>query len=89
MVGINVFTREISGVPLKTKKTNEVNEALKKTVRQLVGDETAYVVTTDQGNEFARLDDVLPEDAVHREKSPQDKNAIAVVDRGIQSLKKT
>ena len=46
-----------------------------------------FVVTTDLGNEFATLDRELPE-AVHRTKRPEDRNAIAVVDRGIQTLKK-
>ena len=45
------------------------------------------MVTTDLGNEFATLDRELPE-AVHRTKRPEDRNAIAAVDRGIQTLKK-
>ena len=45
------------------------------------------MVTTDLGNEFATLDRELPE-AVRRTKRPEDRNAIAVVDRGIQTLKK-
>ena len=39
------------------------------------------------GNEFATLDRELPE-AVHQTKRPEDRNATAVVDRGIQTLKK-
>ena len=46
------------------------------------------MVTTDLGNEFATLDRELPAEAVHRTKRPEDRNAIAVVDRGIQTLKK-
>ena len=46
------------------------------------------MVTTDLGNEFATLDRELPAEAVHRTKRPKDRNAIAVVDRGIQTLKK-
>ena len=46
------------------------------------------MVTTDLGNKFATLDRELPENAVHRTKRPKDRNAIAVVDRGIQTLKK-
>ena len=45
-------------------------------------------VTTDLGNEFATLDRELPAEAVHRTKRPEDRNAIAVVDWGIQTLKK-
>ena len=51
-------------------------------------DDGNFVVTTDLGNEFATLDRELPENAVHRTKRPEDRNAIAVVDRGIQTLKK-
>ena len=51
--------------------------------RELTGDDGNFVVTT----EFATLDRELPE-AVHRTKRPEDRNAIAVVDRGIQTLKK-
>ena len=40
------------------------------------------------GNEFATLDRELPAEAVRRTKRPEDRNAIAVVDRGIQTLKK-
>ena len=56
-------------------------------MRELVGDETNYVVTTDEGREFSRLSAVLPDDAVHREKDPADRNATAEMDRGIQILK--
>ena len=40
------------------------------------------------GNEFATLDRELPAEAVHRTERPEDRNAAAVVDRGIQTLKK-
>ena len=46
------------------------------------------MVTTDLGNEFATLDRELPDEAVRRTKRPEDRNAMAVVDRGIQTLKK-
>ena len=46
------------------------------------------IPATDLGNEFATLDRELPAEAVHRTKRPEDRNAIAVVDRGIQTLKK-
>ena len=42
------------------------------------------MVTTDLGNELASLDRELPEEAVR----PEDRNATAVIDRGIQTLKK-
>ena len=64
-----------------------VGRATKRAARELTGDDGNFVVTTDLGNEFATLDRELPE-AVHRTKRPEDRNAIAVVDRGIQTLKK-
>ena len=77
----------MAAVPLKTKKTDEVNTAFRKAAGELVGDETNYVVTTDQGPEFARLEEAMPEAAVYRQKDVQDRNAIAVLDRNMQGLK--
>ena len=85
---IDVFTREMSVTPTRTKTTGEINTAFRKAAGELVGDEsTNYVVTTDQGPVFAKLEDAMPEDAVYRQKSPEDKNAMAVIDRNIQGLK--
>ena len=87
LVGIDVYTREMSAVPLKTKKPEEVNPAFRKAAGELAGDETNFVVTTDQGPEFAKLEEAMPEDAVHRQKDVADRNAIAVLDRNMQGLK--
>ena len=65
-----------------------MGRATKRAARELTGDDGNFVVTTDLGNEFATLDRELPAEAVHRTKRPEDRNAIAVVDRGIQTLKK-
>eukprot|EP00439_Symbiodinium_sp_Y106_P006863 s13244_g1.t1 len=51
-------------------------------------DEGNYAVTTNEGNKFRTLEANLPQGAVHRQKRLQDRNAIAVVDRTIQTLKK-
>jgi len=87
LVGIDVFTREMSAVPLKTKRPQEVNVAFRRAAVDLVGDETNYVVTTDQGPEFAQLSQAMPDDAVYRQKDVQDRNAISVLDRNMQGLK--
>ena len=50
-------------------------------------DEGNYVVTTDEGREFSQVE-ALPQEAMHRMKRPEDRNATAVVDRLIQTLKK-
>ena len=70
------------GTSLQNKNAETVGRATKRAARELTG-----VVTTDLGNEFATLGWELPE-AVHRTKRPEDRNAIAVVDRGIQTLKR-
>ena len=57
-------------------------------IPDLVQEEDNYVVTTDLGNEFQGLEAALPGGAVHRQKDPTDRNATAVVDRAIQTLKK-
>ena len=72
--------------PLQNKNAETVGRATKRAARELTGDDGNFVVTTDLGNEFATLDRELPE-AVRRTKRPEDRNAIAVVDRGIQTLK--
>ena len=87
LVGIDVYTREMVAKPLRTKTTGEVNAAFRRAAGELVGDETNYVVTTDQGPEFAKLAEAMPEDAVYRQKDVQDRNAIAVLDRNMQGLK--
>lgn len=82
----DVYTRELAGVPLKTKRPEEVNAAYKKAIGEIADDQD-YVLTTDKGKEFSTLQAEIP-DAVHRVKEPQDMNALAVIDRGMQTLKK-
>ena len=88
LVVMDVFTREAAVEPLQNKNAETVGRATKRAARELTGDDKNFVVTTDLGNEFATLDRELPKEAVHRTKRPEDRNAIAVVDRGIQTLKK-
>ena len=88
LVVMDVFTREAAVEPLRNKNAETVGRATKRAARELTGDDGNFVVTTDLGNEFATLDRELPKEAVRRTKRPEDRNAIAVVDRGIQTLKK-
>ena len=87
LVVMDVFTREAAVEPLQNKNAETVGRATKRAARELTGDDKNFAVTTDLGNEFATLDRELPE-AVHRTKRPEDRNAIAAVERGIQTLKK-
>ena len=88
LVVMDVFTREAAVEPLQNKNAETVGRATKRAAKELTGDDGNFVVTTDLGNEFATLDRELPAEAVRRTKRPEDRNAIAVVDRGIQTLKK-
>ena len=82
----DVFTREAKALP--NKQSGTVTQAAAEIIPELVQGQGNYVVTTDQGNEFRDLEGALPEPAVHREKLPSDRNATAVIDRAIQTLKK-
>ena len=88
LVVMDVFTREAAVEPLQNKNAETVGRATKRATQELTGDDKNFVVTTDLGNEFATLDRELPAEAVHRTKRPEDRNATAVADRGIQTLKK-
>ena len=84
----DVFTREIATKALPDKRAETVTRAAAEIIPDLVQEEGNYVVTTDLGNEFQGLEAALPGGAVHRQKDPTDRNATAVVDRAIQTLKK-
>ena len=84
----DVFTREIATKALPDKRAETVTRAAAEIIPSLVQEEGNYVVTTDLGNEFRGLEEALPGQAVHRQKDPSDRNATAVVDRAIQTLKK-
>ena len=84
----DVFTREIATKALFDKRAETVTRAAAEIIPDLVQEERDYVVTTDLGNEFRGLEAALPGGAVHRQKNPTDRNATAVVDRAIQTLKK-
>eukprot|EP00439_Symbiodinium_sp_Y106_P014797 s10700_g2.t1 len=88
LVVTDVFTREVATKALPDKSAQTVTRAAAEIIPQLVQDETNIVVTTDLGNEFRGLEAALPGGAVHRQKDPTDRNATAVVDRAIQTLKK-
>ena len=83
-----MFTREVATKALPDKSAQTVTRAAAEIIPELVQEERDYVVTTDLGNEFRGLEAALPGGAVHRQKDPTDRNATAVVDRAIQTLKK-
>ena len=81
------LTREIATKALPDKRAETVTRAAAEIIPDLVQEEGNYVVTTDMGNEF-RARGRPARSAVHRQKDPSDRNATAVVDRAIQTLKK-
>ena len=87
LVGIDVFSREVASQPLPSKAPEVVNEALKKTQEALVGDEKNFTLSTDLGAEFSKIEDVIPKEATWRQKTPEDRNAIAVLDRNMKTIK--
>ncbi len=78
------FTRELRAVPGPSKDTATVARVLKLMIANLTEGGQNFTLSTDQGPEFTRLD--LPEEAAHRLKPG--KQDLAVIDRGIQTLKK-
>ncbi|CAE7943304.1 unnamed protein product, partial [Symbiodinium necroappetens] len=78
LVVTDVFTREVATKALPDKRAETVTRAAAEIIPDLVQEEGNYVVTTDQGTGGV----------VHRQKDPSDRNAMAVVDRAIQTLKK-
>ena len=80
----DVFTRELRAVPIPSKDPATVARVLKPMIENLTEGTSHFTLSTDQGAEFTRLD--LPEEAAHRLKAG--KQDLAIIDRGIQNLKK-
>ena len=83
----DVYTRRLVTEPLRTKAAFSVHPALRAALEKLGA--KSGILTTDQGKEFSGLDNALSRDVVHREKDLKDRNAISVVDRQIQELKRS
>ena len=84
----DVYSRMAYTKPLETKSSQEVTEALNEVVADIPGTAGGRMatLTTDAGGEFAGADSV--KGIIHRVKGEGDRNAIAVVDRTMQTLKK-
>jgi len=89
LVVSDVWSRKAWTEALRYKDGSSVNRAMQRVMAEVPGHGQNAVLTTDQGNEWKGIGDyALPQGTVHREKEVQDRNAIAVVDRTIQTLKK-
>ena len=80
----DVFTRELLAVPVPSKDPATVARVLKPMIQNLTEGDKNFTLSTDGGAEFTCLD--LLEQAAHRLKAG--KQDLAVIDRGIQNLKK-
>ena len=84
----DVFTREVAATPLKTKAPSEVNPALQGALGTLVDDKQDIVVTVDAGKEWAQAEEAIGEEGILKQKRPEDRNAIAIVDKATMTIKK-
>jgi hypothetical protein len=84
LVTADVFTRKLGIEPLKSKSAGEVAAAMQRELKEM-GVERSALIRTDKGREFAALDN---EQHVHQTRDLRDTNGLAVVDRGIQSIKR-
>ena len=88
LVVVNVFTREVYAVPLAKKEPSAVKPALEKILDELPTN--PKIMSSDQGNEFTGPVATLLKgrDIAQKFKEVGDPNALSVVDRAIQNIKK-
>ncbi len=87
LVVADVFTRKLGIEPLKSKSAASVGAAMQRELKEmgLDGDRRPALIRTDKGKEFAGIDN---ERDVHQTRDVRDTNGLAIVDRGIQSIKR-
>jgi hypothetical protein len=88
LILIDVFSREVWADVTKDKTPAAVEPVLRRLLTALP--KKPSVISTDKGNEFVGVvQELLDEKTIiHKTKDPQDANALGVVDRAIQTLKK-
>ena len=88
IVLIEVFSRQVWAEPCKDKTPDSVEPVLRRMLRALP--KKPEVISTDKGNEFTgAVQSMLDaKGIIRRTKDPLDVNALGVVDRAIQNLKK-
>ena len=82
----DVFTRKAYTKVLPDKNTDTVTAAFKRLARKLDLPQ-GYTVSTDEGFEFTGRNGNLPKGGIHVVKPKGDRNALAVNDRTMQTLK--
>ena len=81
----DVYTREVRAVPLTNNRPETINDAMRQVIPTLVQDKKDFAITTDAGKEFSRLEEGIPDEAVHRGKKGA--NDMSVLDRAMQTVK--
>ena len=89
LILVNVFTREVFARPLSKKEPKEVGQALEAILDELP--QEPKVISSDNGKEFLGPVSTMLErrKIVQRFKAVGDVNALGVVDKAIQTIKKT
>jgi hypothetical protein len=82
----DVYTRESRAFAIQEKTPQVVNAVLRPMLENLTNGRKDYSITSDGGGEFARIGEILPAEAVHRQK--QAANDISVLDRQMQTIKR-
>jgi hypothetical protein len=82
---VDVFSREISTKKLPDKRSETINQAVRDIMDEPAPGKTIKM-STDKGLEFSNLGAAMA-GVVHVAKQPQDRNGIAVLDRGIKTIK--
>ena len=91
MVASDVYTRKVAIQPVKTKSAETVRGAMRNVLKDLDVDEDDQdrrpaLIRTDQGKEFASLNEGNRD--IHQARDVRDANGLAVVDKAIQSIKR-
>ena len=87
LVATDVFSRQTYAEPMEDKSAQTTDAAARKVLAEMPREGKNAAVSTDDGGEFAHLQDNVLKDkgSVHRLK--RGRNDIAVVDRALQTLK--
>ena len=80
------FTREARAIAIPEKTPQVVNAVLGPMIEELTDNRKDFVISSDSGAEMSRIDEILPEQAAHRQKVGA--NDLSIVDRAMQTIKR-
>ena len=87
---MQTWSRRLWAAPMKDKTAEETNKAMKVLLEEAKpkADQTHHLLH-DAGQEFSRISTILPSNWVSTVKDPLDRQGIATLDKGMQSLKQS